>query len=83
MALRRHGGGGGNPPGGGGGGGGAPAPAQPAPAPQAVVPQAADIQAMGTSPRIFEGNRAEAEDFLNELRHYYASTEELPDSIPP
>jgi Retrotransposon gag protein len=61
------GGGGGNgPPGGGGGGGGPP----PQNIPQIPITPTADIRAMGTSPRIFEGDRRQARDFIEELQSY-------------
>jgi Retrotransposon gag protein len=78
VALRQsgRGGGGGNPPAGGGRGnrppgsrgrGGGPAPQN---APQIPIIPAADIRAMGTSPCIFEGDRKQARDFIEELQSY-------------
>ena len=59
---------GGGGPGGPGGPGGAVPPA--VPAPQAPIQPAADIQLMGMPPRIFTGNQAEADVFLDEFQRY-------------
>ena len=70
--MRRTGGGapGGGAPGGGAPGGGRPAPAAAA---QGPVPVAApgDIRTMGTLLQIFMGNRAKAQDFLDEVLGYF------------
>src|SRR6267142_4403252 len=67
LAMRRTGGG---APGGGAPGGGRPAPAAAA---QGPVPVAApgDIRTMGTLLQIFTGNRAKAQDFLDEVLGYF------------
>src|SRR6267142_62669 len=60
------------PPGGGAPGGGGTGPL-PAAAAQGPVPVAApgDIRTMGTLPQIFTGNRAKAQDFLDEVLGYF------------
>jgi len=75
TAMRRNGGGTppGGPPGGGPGGGGGGAGPVPTAAAQGPVPAAApgDIRTMGTLPQIFTGNRAKAQDFLDEVLGYF------------
>ena len=64
---------GGGEGGGGGGGGGPPPPAgPPQPAQGQHVPPAGagDVRAMGQLPRVFSGDRAQADDFIDELKSY-------------
>jgi len=72
--MQRTGNNGGGPPGGGppGGGGGGAGPV-PASAAQGPVPAAApeDIRTMGTLPQIFTGDRAKAQNFLDEVLGYF------------
>ena len=74
AAMQRTGNNGGGPPGGGppGGGGGGAGPV-PASAAQGPVPAAApeDIRTMGTLPQIFTGDRAKAQNFLDEVLGYF------------
>ena len=65
------GGGGGGGSGGGGGGGGPPAPQPPQqPQQQQNVAPATDVKAMGKLPDTFDGDRAKAEDFIEEVKGY-------------
>ena len=79
SAMRRHtntgpppggsGGGGGGFPGGGAPGGGGQPPAQPQQA-QNPVPNNPDVKIMGSLPNEFLGDRALAEDFIEEVKRY-------------
>ena len=79
SAMRRHtntgpppggsGGGGGGPPGGGAPGGGGQPPAQPLQA-QNPIPNNPDVKIMGSLPNKFLGDRAMAEDFIEEVKRY-------------
>jgi hypothetical protein len=63
-------GGAGNPGGSGGPGGPAPAAAAPV-APTAALAGNADDRLMGSLPQPFEGDRKSAQNFLNQLTHYF------------
>ena len=73
-------GGGSGPPGGGGSGppgGGPPAGGQP-PAAQQPVPPAPDVKAMGSLPQIFYGDRAKADNFIEEVKGYFRLNADVP-----
>ena len=52
------------------------------PIPLVPIQPAADIRLMGTPPRIFTGNRVEADVFLDEFQRYVESTVMYQDSNP-
>jgi hypothetical protein len=71
------GGGGGNPGGGGGNLGGSPgAPNPPAAPPMPLANQ--DARLMGSAPTEFDRDRAKADQFINELRHYFRVNATVP-----
>jgi hypothetical protein len=71
--------GGGNPGGGGGnlGGGGNPGAPNPPAAPP-MHPPNQDACLMGSAPTEFDGDRAKADQFINELRHYFCVNATVP-----
>jgi hypothetical protein len=75
KAFRRTPGGnpGGNPGGGGGGGGRVGGAAN-----QQVVPAGGDVRLMGALPTIFNGNRAEAHQFIEAVKSYIRLNEDVP-----
>ena len=68
---------GGGPPGGGPPGGGPPAGGQP-PAAQQPIPPALDVKAMGSLPQIFYGDRAKADNFIEEVKGYFRLNADIP-----
>jgi hypothetical protein len=75
------GGGSGNPGGGGGslGGGGNPgAPNPPNPVAPPMPPANQDARLMGSAPTEFDGDRAKADQFINELQHYFCVNATVP-----
>jgi hypothetical protein len=71
------GGGGGNPGGGGGNPGGNPGAPNPPVAPP-MPPANQDARLMGSAPTEFDGDRAKADQFINELRHYFRVNATVP-----
>jgi hypothetical protein len=71
------GGGGGNPGGGGGNPGGNPGAPNPPAAPP-MPPANQDARLMGSAPTEFDGDRAKADQFINELRHYFRVNATVP-----
>jgi hypothetical protein len=71
------GGGGGNPGGGGGNPGGNPGAPNPPAAPP-MPPANQDARLMGSAPTEFDGDRAKADQFINELRHYFRINATVP-----
>jgi hypothetical protein len=71
------GGGGGNPGGGGGNLGGNPGGPNPPAAPP-MPPANQDARLMGSAPTEFDGDRAKADQFINELRHYFRINTTVP-----
>jgi hypothetical protein len=70
-------GGGGNPGGGGGNPGGNPGAPNPPAAPP-MPPANQDTRLMGSAPTEFDGDRAKAGQFINELRHYFCVNATVP-----
>jgi hypothetical protein len=71
------GGGGGNPGGGGGNPGGNPGVPNPPAAPP-MPPANQDARLMGSAPTEFDGDRAKADQFINELQHYFRINATVP-----
>jgi hypothetical protein len=73
------GGGGGNPGGGGGNPGGGENPGAPNPPVAPPMPPAnQDARLMGSAPMEFDRDRAKADQFINELRHYFRVNTTVP-----